>query len=367
MTELRRTPLFERHRAAGARFVDFGGWEMPVQYRGLLQEHEVVRTSAGLFDVSHMGEIEVEGPRALELCQSITTNDASRLEVGRAQYTIWCAEDGGTIDDTILYRRDDSRFLFCVNASNAEACRSWIESRAQGDASVRVVDRSGRTALLALQGPTAADRVAACGGAWIAGLPRFGCADGELAGKAVFAARTGYTGEDGFELFCSTEDVGDLWDALVEGQGVEPIGLGARDTLRLEAGLALYGHELGRDISPLEAGLGWAVKLDKGDFVGREALARQLAEGPPRRLIGLALVDKGIARAEYPVLADGSKVGVVTSGTRSPTLRRAVALALVDGEWVDADLSIEIRGRAAAAERVDLPFYRRPTPGRNGK
>lgn len=370
MTRLRRTPLYERHRMAGARFVDFGGWEMPVQYRGLLAEHEAVRNAAGLFDVSHMGEIEVEGAGALDLCQRITTNDASRLAVGRAQYTLWCTEDGGTIDDTILYRRGDTRFLFCVNASNADACLAWIQERAAGDATVQVTDRSAATALLALQGPRVAELVSREGGGWLEALPRFGCSDGALFGIELFAARTGYTGEDGFELFCPTEAVGDLWDGLIragEGVGLEPIGLGARDTLRLEAGLALYGHELGRDISPLEAGLGWAVKLDKGEFIGRAALAAQREVGPPRELIGLALVDKGIGRAEYPVRAEGRQVGVVTSGTRSPTLRRAVALALVDREWVDADLSIEIRGRAAAAERVKLPFYRRSTPGRNGK
>ncbi len=343
---------------------------MPVQYRGLLAEHEAVRTAAGLFDVSHMGEISVEGEGALALCQRITTNDASRLEVGRAQYTLWCTDDGGTIDDTILYRRGDTRYLFCVNASNAQSCWGWIQEHAIGDDSVRVTNLSAETALLALQGPHAADLVGGGGGDWLAALRRFGCADGTLFGVPLFAARTGYTGEDGFELFCPAESASALWDGLVTAGadvGLEPIGLGARDTLRLEAGLALYGHELGRDISPLEAGLGWAVKLDKGDFVGRAALAAQREAGPPRQLIGLGLVDKGIGRAEYPVHSGSKRVGVVTSGTRSPTLRRAVALALVDREWVDADLSIEIRGRAAAAERVEIPFYRRAMPGRNGK
>ena len=370
MSELRRTPLFDRHKAAGARFVDFGGWQMPVQYRGLLDEHQAVRTAAGLFDVSHMGEIEVEGSGALALCQRITTNDASVLDVGRAQYTIWCTEDGGTIDDTILYRRGDDRYLFCVNASNVAACVGGIRERAKGAGSVTVTDRSEDTALLALQGPRAAELVEQGAGAWLSALPRFGCADGELFGIPLFAARTGYTGEDGFELFCAAGSAAALWDALMgpgEALGLEPIGLGARDTLRLEAGLALYGHELGRNISPLEAGLGWAVKLDKGEFIGRDALRAQREAGPPRQLVGLELTDKGIGRAEYPVRSGENRVGVVTSGTRSPTLRRAVALALVDREWLDASLSIEIRGRAAAAERVKLPFYRRPTPGRNGK
>ncbi len=365
MSELRRTPLYDRHRAADARFVDFGGWQMPVQYRGLLQEHEAVREAVGVFDVSHMGEIEVEGEGALSLCQSLTTNDAARLSVGQAQYTVWCAEDGGTIDDTILYRRGPNRFLFCVNASNAATCASWILERGGHAADVRISDRSAETALLAVQGPRAAGLVADAGGSWLEALGRFACADGELFGHPVFGARTGYTGEDGFEIFCAAGVVGEVWDALL-ARGVEPIGLGARDTLRLEAGLALYGHELSRDISPLEAGLGWAVKLDRGDFVGRAALEAQQRSGPPRRLIGLALTDKGIAREGYPVRAGEQVVGVVTSGTRSPTLKRSVALALVAAESVDADLSIEIRGRAAAAERVQRPFYRRPTKGRNG-
>ena len=343
---------------------------MPVQYRGLLDEHRAVRTGAGVFDVSHMGEILVEGEGALALCQEITTNDASRIAVGRAQYTVWCAEDGGTIDDTILYRQAEHRYLFCVNASNAGACFDWIQSRQAGHPEAVVEDRSASTALLALQGPRAAEVVSAGGGDWLVALRRFGCGEGDVFGVAVFGARTGYTGEDGFELFCAPDDVARLWDAIADAPGgvsVEPIGLGARDTLRLEAGLALYGHELGRGISPLEAGLGWAVKLDRDDFVGRDALVRQRDAGPPRQLLGLQLVDKGIARAEYPVRAGDRVVGTVTSGTRSPTLERAVALALVDREWVDADLSIEIRGRLAAAERVELPFYRRAQTKRNGK
>lgn len=369
MTELRRTPLYERHGAAGARFVDFGGWQMPVQYRGLLDEHRAVRTSAGLFDVSHMGEIEVQGPGALALCQHLTTNDAARLDEGRAQYTIWCAEDGGTIDDTLLYRRGAESYLFCVNASNAETCAAWIRARAADRSDVEVTDRSAETALLALQGPEAAAVLEGVGAAWVTALGRFACADGLVLGLPVFGARTGYTGEDGFELFCAADRVGELWDGLLASPGgtVEPIGLGARDTLRLEAGLALYGHELDRDISPLEAGLGWAVKLEGGAFVGRDALAEQKEAGVPRQLIGLGLTEKGIARADYPVKSGERVVGRVTSGTRSPTLERAVALALVDREWVDATLSIEIRGRAVAAERVPLPFYRREEPKRSGK
>jgi aminomethyltransferase len=317
-----------------------------------------------------MGEIEVTGPRALDLCQKITTNDAARLAVGRAQYTLWCDERGGTIDDTILYRIGPERYLFCVNAANAATCLAWIETQARSVEGARVRNRSDETCLLALQGPRALAWLERLGGDWLAALPRFGCAEGALLGVPIFAARTGYTGEDGVELFVDESRAVELWDGLLERgreePGLEPIGLGARDTLRLEAALPLYGHELRRDVSPLEAGLGWAVKLDKGDFIGAAALAAQKDRGVPRSLCGLRLVEKGIARAGYPVQAAEGRAGEVTSGTLSPTLGRAIALALIEQEWLDAPLNVEIRGRWVAAERVGLPFYRRPTPGRDG-
>ena len=359
----RRTPLYELHRAAGARFTEFSGWEMPVQYAGIIAEHNAVRGSAGLFDVSHMGEIEVRGPGALALCQLVATNDARKLEVGRAQYTLWCADDGGTIDDTILYRLGDERYMFCVNAGNAEICRDWIVAQKPRVPGAEVVDRSAELALIALQGPRAVTVLERAGAPSLAGLPRFGCTETTLAGMPVLVARTGYTGEDGFELFVGTGHAAKLWQALLEVQSedlpIAPIGLGARDTLRLEAGLPLYGHELGRQTSPLEAGLGWAVKLDKGEFIGGKALAEQKRRGLPRRLVGIALREPGIARADYPVLAGGKAAGVVTSGTKSPTLGTSIALALLASESLDAPLAVEIRGRAIAAERVRLPFYRR--------
>ena len=360
---MRRTALFDLHRAAGARFVEFGGWEMPVQYRGVLAEHAAVRERAGLFDVSHMGEIEVSGPGALALCQEVATNDASRLDVGRALYSPWCDESGGTIDDTILYRLGPERWMFCVNASNAETCSDWISGRARGRAGVEVRDLSAATGLLALQGPAASQIIGRLGGAELAELPRFSVVPAKVAGIDCIAARTGYTGEDGFELFVPVEHSSGLWRALLDAGGplgLEPIGLGARDTLRLEAALPLYGHELGCDISPLEAGLAWAVKLDKGPFCGRDALAREQAAGSSRRLVGLRLLDAGIARAEHPVFAGDEPVGVVTSGTKSPTLGSSIALALVQREAVDAALSVEVRGRRLKAEKVALPFYRRP-------
>ena len=359
---LKRTPLFDRHRSAGARFVEFGGWEMPVQYEGILAEHAAVRERVGLFDVSHMGEIEVSGPGALALCQHVATNDVSRIAVGRALYSPWCLETGGTIDDTILYRLGEDRYLICANASNAQTCAEWIAGHARGRRDVEVSDRSEEFGLLALQGPMAVDVLTRMEAADVVALERFGCRETEIGGVRCIAARTGYTGEDGFELFVPAGSATRLWDAIVAAgsdRGLRPIGLGARDTLRLEAALPLYGHELSREISPLEAGLGWAVKLDKGPFVGAEALARQKAEGPRRRLVGLEMVDPGIARADHPVLAGDRRVGVVTSGTRSPTLARSIALALVDREALDARLSVEIRGRRLEAKRVPLPFHRR--------
>jgi aminomethyltransferase len=361
MAEERKTPLYEVHKAAGARFVGFAGWEMPVFYDSLLAEHEAVRTHAGLFDVSHMGEIEVTGAGALALCQRITTNDASRLRVGQAQYTLWCDEHGGTIDDTLLYRLGESRYLFCVNASNRADCFAWITDHATSGQGAAVRDVSDEMGLLALQGPTAAALISRGGGHSLAALPRFACAFGQVCGVDVLAARTGYTGEDGFELFVSAPRLVELWQrllALDDAGPVVPAGLGARDTLRLEAALPLYGHELSRDVTPLEAGLGWAVKLAKGDFLGAGALAEQKRTGLARRTVGLKLVEPGIAREGYPVISGDRVVGRVTSGTRSPSLRVSIALAIIEQEWVDALLSVEIRGRSARAERVPLPFYR---------
>ena len=363
----RRTPLHELHRAAGARFTEFSGWEMPVQYAGIIAEHNTVRTSAGLFDVSHMGELEIRGPGALALCQRVATNDASRLQVGQAQYTVWCTDDGGTIDDTILYRLGDERYMFCVNAGNAETCRDWIFEQRKHVPGAEVIDRCDELCLIALQGPRAVEVAKRAQAPALADLARFGCAETTVAGVPVIAARTGYTGEDGFELFVGAGQAAKLWQALFEVASddltVAPIGLGARDTLRLEAALPLYGHELSREISPLEAGLGWAVKLDKGDFIGGRALAAQKQRGLARRLVGIELREPGIARADYPVKSGDRTIGIVTSGTKSPTLGTSIALALLASESVDAasagGISVEIRGRAIKAERVRTPFYRR--------
>ncbi|MEB2283926.1 MAG: glycine cleavage system protein T [Polyangiaceae bacterium UTPRO1] len=361
---LARTPLSEQHRALGAKLVEFGGWEMPLSYRGIVDEHRAVRAAAGLFDVSHMGEIELIGPQAAAACQRLTTNDVRRLGNGHVQYTLLCREDGGIVDDVTLYRVDDQRYFFCVNAANIAKGLAWIEEHAGAAA---VVDRSAATASLALQGPAAADILARLTSLPLSDLRSFRFARGEVAGMPAFVSRTGYTGEDGFELYVDAARVVDLWGALLGAGapvGLEPVGLGARDTLRLEAGFPLYGHELDDQTSPLAAGLQRWVRLDGEDFIGRAALRREREQGSPRRLVGLEMRGPGIARRGYRVSFEGAAVGIVTSGTMSPTLGRAVALAYVSAALANPGtmLAVDVRGRSIPAEIVATPFYRRPRP-----
>lgn len=359
---LRRTPLHAAHRRLGARLVEFGGWEMPVSYRGVIDEHRAVRNAAGLFDVSHMGEIEVSGADAGVVCQRLGTNDVRRLADGQVQYTILCRPDGGVVDDVTLYRHGPTRYFFCVNASNTAKDLAWIREHAGG---ATIVDRSDATALLALQGPRAETILARLTPAPLAGLRAWRFVEDVVAGCATLISRTGYTGEDGFELYVAASDAERLWTALLEaggGDGLEPIGLGARDTLRLEAALALYGHELDDATTPLAAALDRFVAFEGDDFLGRAALVRERAEGSPRRLVGLAMLAPGIARQGYAVVASGAPVGRVTSGTHAPTLGRAIALAYVDAPHtaLGTKLAVDVRGRAVDAEVVATPFYRRP-------
>ncbi len=361
---LARTPLYDEHRALGAKLVEFGGWEMPVSYRGIIEEHKAVRTAAGLFDVSHMGEIEVLGPHAAATCQRLTTNDVRKLANGHVQYTLLCREDGGVVDDVTLYRVNDQRYFFCVNASNIAKDLAWIQEHA-GDATI--VDRSEATALIALQGPAARRILQMLSPLPLDRVKSFRFARSEVAGLPALVSRTGYTGEDGFELFVDAPRAVTLWTALMAAgrdAGLEPIGLGARDTLRLEAALPLYGHELDDSTSPLAAGLGRWVKLDGEDFIGRGALLHEQEHGAPRKLVGLALRGPGIARQGYPVTFEGAQVGVVTSGTHSPTLGSAVALGFVAAALATpgATLAVDIRGRAVPVEVIPTPFYRRPRP-----
>jgi aminomethyltransferase len=358
---LQRTPLYDEHRALGAKLVEFGGWEMPVSYRGIMEEHRAVRTAAGLFDVSHMGEIEVLGPHAGATCQRLTTNDVRKLANGHVQYTLLCREDGGVVDDVTLYRVNDQRYFFCVNASNIAKDRAWIEEHAEG---ATIVDRSAATALVALQGPAAARILERLTPLSLSALKTFRFARTEVAGLPALVSRTGYTGEDGFEIYVDEARAVALWTALMAAggdDGLEPVGLGARDTLRLEAALPLYGHELDDATSPLAAGLARFVKLDGDDFIGKSYLVHEQEQGAPRRLVGLGVRGPGIARQGHPVLFEGAQVGVVTSGTHSPTLGSAIALAYVSASLASLGtlLTVEVRGRAIPVEVIPTPFYRR--------
>jgi aminomethyltransferase len=355
---LRRTPLYDCHREAGAKIVDFAGWEMPVQYTGVIEEHRAVRTAAGLFDVSHMGEVRVRGAGAEAFLQRLTPNDVTRLAPGRAHYSGLLTESATYIDDILVYRLAAEDFLVVVNASNAERDFEWIASRAGGEA--EVTNESDRYALLALQGPKALATLAPLASTDVSGLKYYGFAEGKVAGVPALISRTGYTGEDGFELYLAPEDAPGVWRRLVEA-GAVPAGLGARDTLRLEAAMALYGHEIDETTTPFEAGLGWVVKLDKGEFLGRGALAAQKGAGIPRKLVGFEVQGRGIARQGHAVVLGGSTVGAVTSGTWSPTFEKALGLAYVPPEMAapGTPLAIDVRGKALPAVVVEIPFYKR--------
>ncbi|HET9481849.1 MAG TPA: glycine cleavage system aminomethyltransferase GcvT [Candidatus Polarisedimenticolia bacterium] len=359
---MRKTPLHGVHRAADARLVDFAGWEMPVQYAGVIEEHLAVRSAAGLFDVSHMGEILIRGPGALDTVQRLTCNDASRLSDGQAQYSALVTERGTPIDDILVYRFAGDRFLLVVNASNDEKDFAWV--RENLGAGAEAEHASDRYALLALQGPAAQSILSAVSPAPLARLAAFDFVEDRVAGRPAVVSRTGYTGEDGFELYCSPDDAPAIWTALTETgapRGLVPAGLGARDTLRLEACLMLYGNDIDETTTLLEAGLGFIVKLDKGDFIGRDVLARQKREGTSRRLVGFEMEDRGIARHGYPVAVDGGPVGAVTSGTYGPFVRRNIGLVYLPAARTKPGdhFDVMIRAKPARARVVRTPFYRR--------
>ncbi|MDO8431719.1 MAG: glycine cleavage system aminomethyltransferase GcvT [Candidatus Binatus sp.] len=370
MNEPKRTILFDIHRKLRAKMTEFGGFEMPVSYSGIIEEHRAVRNAAGIFDLSHMGEFEVRGPNALALLEGTFTNSASKLKEGQAQYTVMCTEDGGTIDDLIVYRLGPQRYMLCVNASNIDVDREWIVELNAGLADFE--DVSDASALVAVQGPRAIEIVAKVAEFPVAEIARFGVAIGKVAGVACIVARTGYTGEDGVELFVENSRAEHLFEAIFEAgapDGIKPIGLGARDTLRLEAGLPLYGHELDRETSPLEAGLGIFVKLGR-PFIGEPALSAQRQLGLKKRLAGLMTDDgKNVARQGYPILRDGRRAGIVTSGTFAPSLERPVAMGYLTGDdaaisdKAGSALEVEIRGRKVPAKVVARPFYRRAATG----
>jgi aminomethyltransferase len=359
---IKKTPLYNAHRRAGAKMVEFAGWEMPVQYRGIIEEHLNVRSRAGLFDVSHMGEIEIHGPDAVALCQRVSANDVARLKVFQAQYNLLLNDQGGVVDDIIVYRLDSDRFLICVNASNSDKDYDWIREHGAGEVSVE--NTSQRYAQIALQGPAAVKILKPLTSLNVDEIQSFYCRFGQVLSVRCLVARTGYTGEDGFELYCHPEGAERLWIGLLEAgaeAGLMPVGLGARDTLRLEKSYPLYGHELDEHTTPLEAGLEWVTKFSKEFFIGREALLRQKREGMRRKLAGLELLEPGIARSDYRLFKDERIIGRVTSGTRSPTLGRSIALAYVSLEeaYVDNTVQVEIRNRKIQAKIVPLPFYSR--------
>jgi len=359
--ELKRTPLFDEHVRLGGKIVPFAGFEMPVQYAGgITAEHRAVRESAGLFDVSHMGEFFVTGPQALDLVQRISVNDAARVEVGQAQYSAMCYESGTVVDDLLVYRFAD-RYMLVVNAANLEKDLAWIRSLAEGlDADVR--DGSSETALLALQGPVAREVLRPLVHLDLDDVRYYRFAEGGVAGAAAVVSATGYTGEDGFELYVPVEAAVDIWRRILDegGDRVTPAGLGARDSLRLEMGYPLYGNDLDEDHTVLEAGLGWITKLDKGPFVGRDALRAQKDAGLERRLVGLRVEERGFPRPGYPIRSDGAEVGEVTSGTVSPSLGHGIAMGYVPMPLAAEGTSLEIdaRGRMLGATVVRPPFYR---------
>ncbi|WP_017186705.1 glycine cleavage system aminomethyltransferase GcvT [Alkalibacillus haloalkaliphilus] len=366
MGEIKRTPIFPEYEKLGAKTIDFGGWDLPVQFSGIKEEHHATRAKAGLFDVSHMGEVTVTGPDSEAFLQKMVTNDVSKININQAQYTAMCYPDGGTVDDFLIYRRDEEDYLLVVNAANTEKDYEWLVAHQEGN--VEINNISEELVQLALQGPNAQTILQKITSDDLSAIKFFrfkddvkvnGVEDGAL------VSRTGYTGEDGFEIYINRESGVDLWNAILEAgesEGLQAIGLGARDTLRFEANLALYGQELTKDITPVEAGIGFAVKVNKEvDFIGKEVLKEQKENGPKRKLVGIEMIDKGIPRNGYPVLKGEEEVGFVTSGTQSPTLGKNVGLALVDTQYASEgeELQVKVRKRILNAQVVPTPFYKR--------
>ncbi|WP_042355073.1 glycine cleavage system aminomethyltransferase GcvT [Bacillus rubiinfantis] len=364
MVELKRTPLFEAYKEYGGKTIDFGGWELPVQFSSIKEEHETVRTKAGLFDVSHMGEIEVNGPDSLSYLQKLMTNDISKVKTGGAQYTAMCYETGGTIDDLLVYKLADEHYLLVVNAANIDKDFNWLLKHVEGNVTIK--NLSDTIAQVAIQGPLAEQVLQKLTSTDLSSIGFFKFQQNvEIGEKKALVSRTGYTGEDGFEIYCPQDDVVEIWNAILAAgkeEGVVPCGLGARDTLRFEANLALYGQELSADITPLEAGIGFAVKLNKeADFIGKAALLKQKEEGVPRKLVGIEMIDRGIPRHGYPVFQGDERIGEVTTGTQSPTLKKNIGLALISSDYAKHgnELEVEIRGKRLKVKIVPTPFYKR--------
>ena len=364
VAELRKTPLHARHRASNARMVPYAGWDMPVEYSGITAEHMAVRTRAGLFDVSHMGQIEVAGKNAAAAVDRLICSDASALQIGQAKYSGLLTPDGTFVDDVLVYRMAASHFMFVANASNVKKDYAWIAEQIKTVGDAAAVDSSSRYALLALQGPAAREVLQPLTAVELIDMRPYWFANGEVANARATISRTGYSGEDGFEIFVPPNMADRVWQALLESgrsADVIPCGLGARDTLRLEAAMRLYGNDIDESTSVLEAGLDWTVSWDKKDFIGRDRLVEERDKGVARTLVGLEMIDRGIARHGYPVVRDQRPVGVVTSGTQTPFLKKAIAMAYVPPALSSpgSEVDIDVRGRVSKARVVPLPFYRR--------
>lgn len=365
VSRLKRTPLYEQHQALGARLVEFGGWEMPVQYSGILDEHQAVRTRAGLFDVSHMGEFKVEGEDALAFLQYLVPNDVARLAIGQALYTQLCMPDGNVIDDLLVYYLAENHYMLVVNAANIDKDFTWVQEQARGFEHVSLSNQSATTSLIAIQGPKALEILQTLTDSDLASIRYYHFVPGVVDGKDCIVSRTGYTGEDGFELYGASPDAVALWRALLAAgkpHGLIPAGLGARDTLRLEAGLCLYGHELDEHTNPLEARLGWTVKLNKtSDFIGRDALRQVKAQGPAKLLVGVNLLERGVPRSGYTIFSGERQIGILTSGAPGPTVQKNIGIGYVEPAeaTIGNQITVEIRGKRIAAQIVALPFYDR--------
>jgi aminomethyltransferase len=360
----KRTTLYGAHKALGARLIPFAGWEMPVEYSGIAKEHVAVRTAGGLFDISHMGEFEIQGPEALDLVQTLCTNDAAKLVDGQAQYSAMAYPQGTAVDDVVIYRHNAEHFMLVVNASNAAKDFEWINSHNRVDATVE--DVSDTLTLLSLQGPKANDILQPLTNVPLVTIPYYHFARAKVLNVDAIVSRTGYTGEDGFELYFSAQESEPVWSGILEAgmpQGLVPAGLGARNTLRLEAKMLLYGNDIDGTTTLLEAGLGWIVSFDKPEFIGRDALLKQKQEGVKRKLVGFEMLSKQIARDHYPVFVHGREAGHVTSGSPSITLKKNIGLAYLPAEHASIGTSfhVSVRGKLSEAQVVRTPFYKRMT------
>lgn len=360
MTELQKTPIHPIYEKYGAKTIDFGGWDLPVQFSGIKAEHEAARTDVGLFDVSHMGEVLVEGSDSTAYLQYLLSNDIEKIKIGKAQYNIMCYENGGTVDDLVVYKITETKYILVVNAANTEKDYEWMVKNVFGN--VTVTNVSSMYGQLALQGPNAEKVLTKLTDIDLSSISFFGFVeDANVAGVKTIISRSGYTGEDGFEIYMQSDDAIKVFEAIM-AEGVLPIGLGARDTLRLEAVLALYGQELSQEITPLEAGLNFAVKLNKeADFIGKEALVKQKEAGLTRKLVGIELIERGIPRHDYSVFQKDKKIGIITSGTQSPTLGTNIGLALLETPYTELGQEVEvgIRTKKIKAKVIATPFYKR--------